>query len=98
MIWFSFQKLFMFLFLKIIFTLPNDTILNNSKSILEVNYDSKTSFIKIGANEKKKKTQHFFMGLTQRTQAKEERQKSTEILELHFSKRNTGFRIAHTAR
>lgn len=96
MIWFSFQKLFMFLFLKIIFTLPNDTILNNSKSILEVNYDSKTSFIKIGANEKKKHI--FFMGLTQRTQAKEERQKSTEILELHFSKRNTGFRIAHTAR
>lgn len=50
----------MFLFLKIIFTLPNDTILNNSKSILEVNYDSKTSFIKIGANEKKKKTTFFY--------------------------------------
>lgn len=53
MICFSFQKLFMFPLLKIISTLPNDTILNNSKSILEVNYDSKTGFIKIGANEKK---------------------------------------------
>lgn len=51
MIWFFFQKLFMFPFLKIISTLPNDTVLNNSKSILEVNYDSKTSFIKIGADE-----------------------------------------------
>ena len=53
MIWFSFQKLFMFPLLKIISTLPNDTILNNSKSILEVNYDSKIGFIKIGADEKK---------------------------------------------
>lgn len=51
MIWVFFQKLFMFPFLKIISTLPNDTVLNNSKSILEVNYDSKTSFIKIGADE-----------------------------------------------
>lgn len=51
MICFSFQKLFMFPLLKIISTLPNDTVLNNSKSILEVNYDSKTSFIKIGADE-----------------------------------------------
>ena len=52
MIWFSFQKLFMFPFLKIISTLPSDTILNNSKSILEVNYDSKTAFIKIGTKKK----------------------------------------------
>lgn len=51
MIWVFFQKLFMFPFLKIISALPNDTVLNNSKSILEVNYDSKTSFIKIGADE-----------------------------------------------
>lgn len=54
MIWFSFQKLFMFPFLKIISTLPSDTILNSSKSILEVNYDSKTAFIKIGTKKKKK--------------------------------------------
>lgn len=54
MIWFSFQKLFMLPFLKIISTLPSDTILNSSKSILEVNYDSKTAFIKIGTKKKKK--------------------------------------------
>jgi hypothetical protein len=43
----------MFPLLKIISTLPNDTILNNSKYMLEVNYYSKTDFIKIGADEKK---------------------------------------------
>lgn len=54
----------MFLLLKIISTLPNDTILNNSKRILEVNYDAKIGFIKIGADGKKKK---LLMGLIQRT-------------------------------
>lgn len=52
-IWFSFQKLSVFRLLEIISTLPNDTILNNSKYMLEVNYYSKTGFIKIGADEKK---------------------------------------------
>lgn len=53
-IWFSFQKLSVFRLLEIISTLPNDTILNNSKYMLEVNYYSKTGFIKIGADEEKK--------------------------------------------
>ena len=53
---FFFQKLFVFPLFQITSTLPNNTILNNSKSILEVNYDSKTSFIKIGADEGEKKT------------------------------------------
>lgn len=42
----------MFPLLKIISTLPNDTLLNNSKYVLEVNYYPKTGFVKIGADEK----------------------------------------------
>lgn len=59
----------MFSLLKIISTLPNDTILNNSKSILEVNYDSKIGPTEIGADEKK------CMGIIQRTWAKKESRK-----------------------
>lgn len=77
----------MFSLLKITSTSPNDTILNNNKSILEVNYDSKIGSIEIGADEKK------MYGHNSKDLSQEGEQKATELLELHSSERTTCFRI-----
>lgn len=80
----------MFHLLKIISTLPNDTILNNSKYMLEVNYYSKTGFIKIGADEKNVNGSKL-KGLSQGGEAR-----INSISRLDLFKTTTCFRIIGT--